>query len=404
MLNFAALKLLNDMFDKNNEIKRIGLQIHPLVNVIEQIFNLYSDLFEDIIGIYKGVSVIESYSCKNKEALPETERFISWASQQRAVKTTASVWKNPEELPFFKYEPPPLKNVTRKKDPGFFGEFKKTALVIYYNGYYEKDKNELIVVYPKFEENSLFTDVESLSQHNKKVFESLMEAAIKVMLSREYEIHSFMKEVAIELNMVRKTWERKKEEQLQTKGKQLYNAQSVLGKLNNQCGMPILLSEEAEQIILNFEGDAKVLENELTRVVNLAINNPFYESKASIRLDSLSLIRLENMNIEERKSNPSRKYVSYGTIKENKSGRNDKTEALLNRLEEAVKLLMENREKITGKNIAAKMKISPPAVSDSIYNHRERIFNLMSNEQSRWNLLYEFKPIRTIISTGKNRE
>jgi hypothetical protein len=381
-------------------INVVDLHIYPLITVIEQIFKSYSNVFENIVGVYKDdVSGIKNYSADGR-VIPVTDPFLKWASEQRKTTTNvAPTWVAPDSIPLFNNDIQQEDDIQKENNEDIFEELKRTTYIIYHNSFYEEDRNDLIILYPKFAENALFTAVKDFSQHDKKIFARLMETTVKEMLSREYEIHSLMKDTDVYLKAVRKNWEHKKNEQHKIKGKYLKYAGDIFDKLKKESGIEILLSQEAEQIVIDYEGELQKFEKELTIAVKLAINTHSYPTK-NIELDDFSLIGLTKMNIEEDKNVSSNKSTTVSDInKESEKGQYSKTERFLNRLETAVQITIECDEKVIGKNVAAHMNITAPAISDGISQHRKRIVKLMLNEPSEWPLLRaHFRPIQNVLN------
>lgn len=78
----------------------------------------------------------------------------------------------------------------------------------------------------------------------------------------------------------------------------------------------------------------------------------------------------------------------------------DKTEALLNRYEQAARQLAQKSERINGRNLAAELSISSPAVTDAIKKHSSKIKRLLEKYPEKWPLLCDFiRPIREIKRT-----
>jgi len=366
----------------------VDLHIHPLVKVIKRFLSASTDVFENIVGVYKdNFSEIQTYSC-NEKVLPATT-ITNLIKQRTDTKNTTALWVNLDKL--FKD--------TGKKNNDIFDELTATTLLIPYNSYYEKDKNDLIVVYPKLTENQFIDADKKFLPQYKKTLAFFTETTIKLMLSREYEVHNLMEDIDKHLKNARDLWAYNKNEQHQTKGKQLAYANYIFGKLNNQYGIQITLSKEAEQIIINFEGELQKIENELITAVKLAVNTLPCPA-GSIELDEFSLIGLVRMNIEESLSSPSGKPSNIR--KESLTGQFSRTEKQLDRLEAAVKATLEKGQKATGKNVGKHVlptEISAAAISDSIRLHRERIIMLISREPSRWSLLrYHFRPIQSLFN------
>ncbi|MDR2972614.1 MAG: hypothetical protein LBU83_11925 [Bacteroidales bacterium] len=373
----------------NNKINVINSHVHPLLKVIEWISVSYSEIIENIIGVYNdGSPVIQEYSYNEK--VSSTTDFIPWAIERRK-ETKTYEWVDTTTLPF--------KDAAQKDNKAKKFDDVTEALIIYCKSNPEQNENDLVILYPKFTKNVLLTAVENFLPHYKKVLSYLMERTIKTMLPHEYEIHSFMKDVYEYFDDVKKDWEHRKNEQQQVKGKKLNNVQFLLGKLNSQSGVHISLSEEVELDILNFEGDIKELENKLTRAVKFAINR--HPSATAIKLDDFLLAGLKN--IEDSKTVSSTKPASSSDINRDKQiGQFGRIKRYLYRLEDAVKATLANREKPIGINFAAHMSVSPPAISDFMKKNRENIIILLLQEKLEWPYLREnFKPIVNLLEEIK---
>lgn len=80
----------------------------------------------------------------------------------------------------------------------------------------------------------------------------------------------------------------------------------------------------------------------------------------------------------------------------------DKALLLLNKYEEAARLLTEKGLLVNGKNIAARLEITPPALTDAIKKSAGKISILLMNYPEKWKLIRQFlKPIQRI---GEDRK
>jgi hypothetical protein len=200
------------------------------------------------------------------------------------------------------------------------------------------------------------------------------------------------------LEDARELWEYKKDEQHQTKEKYLHYAHHIFGQLNKEYGIHISLSKEAENIILAFEGEVQKFKKALIMAVKVAANTHHF-STGSIELDEFSLFGLTKMNIEARKIASSGKSAVSDIHEESKTGQISKTEKFLNRLEGAAKAIIERGEKVTGKNVATQLEITPPAINDSINRYHDYIVKLMAQYSTQWSLLRRhFRPIQNILN------
>ena len=372
----------------------VDLHIHPFVKGIKQVFKAFCYVFENVEGIYKDDSSAElrGYSCKDDAELPMSAALISWASVQRKNKKSITQWLEPDAAG--KY----------KSSNDLFGE-KATVLIIYYNSHCEDGKNDLIILYAKLAENPLFTSPEKFSINNKKIVAHLMETAVKAMLSREYEIHRLMEAIDEHYQTIKDVSVYKDDELLQANKKQLDYAYYILKEINKEHAIQVTLSKKAEQMITEYKGELQHLDDELVKAVRIALNTHSCPT-GSLELDEFSLIGLAKKSIENGKSASSGKSTSSSSsAKANQRGQYSRTEALLNRLESAVKATIENDEKVTGQNVALHIKpfeISAAAISDSISKHHERIITLMAREPSQWRLLRDhFRPIQNVLALDR---
>ena len=373
----------------------VDLHIHPFVKGLKQVFNAFSYLFVNVQGIYKDGTLAElrGYSCNDDTELTMTTELISWASVQRKNRKSITQWLEPDAVG--KY----------KSSNDLFGE-KATVLIIYYNSDCEENKNDLIILYAKLAETPLFTSPEKFSIHNKKIVACLMEMAVKAMLSREYEIYRLMEAIEEHYKTIKDVSVYKDDELFQANRKQLDYAYYILKELNKEHAIQIALSKKAEQVITAYKGEIQHLGDELVKAVKIAINTHPCPT-GSLELDDIFLIGLTKKNIEDSKSvSSSQPAASASTAgKATKRGQLTRTEALLNRLETAVKATIENDEKVTGMNVAKHIhpfKISAAAISDSINKHHDRIMTLMAREPSRWRLLRDhFRPIQNVLALGR---
>ncbi len=75
----------------------------------------------------------------------------------------------------------------------------------------------------------------------------------------------------------------------------------------------------------------------------------------------------------------------------------DKTVALLDRYEQAARQLDVKSERINGRNLAAELQISAPAITDAIKKHNTKIRRLLEKYPGKWPLICDFiRPIREI--------
>tara|TARA_B110000037_G_scaffold188288_1_gene219570 strand:+ start:93103 stop:94188 length:1086 start_codon:yes stop_codon:yes gene_type:complete len=75
----------------------------------------------------------------------------------------------------------------------------------------------------------------------------------------------------------------------------------------------------------------------------------------------------------------------------------NKTVAILDRYEQAARQIELRSERINGRNLAAELQISAPAITDAIKKHNSKIKRLLEKYPSKWPLICDFiRPIREI--------
>jgi len=379
------------------KMRLFNSQIYPLIVVLNRIFKFYSNLFENIVGVYTDNSFqIQSYS-SNKKNLPLTESVIEWIKEYRTTSKTAPLWLNPATIPLFKtdfisyyseHKKPDSSNKSGGQD--ILSQLKETTLMLFCSNFYEPDKNDLIILYPKTTSNNpLLTSFEKISYEQKLMVATLIEGGIKSALLREYETHTFMDDLVCHQNDLSNLLEKSKDEQSQSKEKQLEKAYYILGNLSKEHGVHLSFSEGSQQVFKNFKGDLSEIEKELKKAVNVAINT--LPQKDTIELSESYLAGLILKNIEENKSVSSKKTPHTSTAdtdqNENNMGQITRARKFLDRLNAGAKITVNNNEKLLWKNVSANMGVFPPAITDHLKRHKSHIKKLMSEEPLRWSSL-----------------
>ncbi len=138
----------------------------------------------------------------------------------------------------------------------------------------------------------------------------------------------------------------------------------------------ITFSDEALDLLLNFEGSP----DELKQAVMVA-------SESAINLSNSQEIVVEATYLQ---------LQHYQNIKPNKSvtpvptfNRYAKTLALLDKYEAATRKTLKNELSLTGKNVGSMcdFPISAPAITDSIKKHKKKILSLFNQHPEKWPII-----------------
>ena len=365
-LNFAALLYFYFM-------GTVKLNKHPLIQSVKGILAAFRDILEDIECFYHDDSVsngIRGYSCKNDSELSVTDDLANWVQRQNT--NTASQWISPDIIGTL-------------EDPVALFNDKATALTIYYPNYYNSDKNDLIILYPKFTKSPLFFSFKDISIQDKKdMMFGLMNNAVKERLSSEYEIRKNFKKKFKEMENYAQ----------ELKKNRLY---FVKYTLNRHYKMEILL-EKVEQFIINYKTGVECLIEILKGAVEIARETQDGE-----------IIELNDIHIDMAIKNYSKIALS-DTFPVSGSGSPEHISVEERYLEELQFAIFTaytngstNRNNIRLKDIAPNMRrpCTPSAIIDRIKTykkHRTHCFKkVMDNNKSKWELIESCRPIQKLL-------
>ncbi len=158
-------------------------------------------------------------------------------------------------------------------------------------------------------------------------------------------------------------------------------------KISQEYNTNIDFSNDAIEKILSYTGSTDILINQIKISAINAINSNFGMTPASIIINEFDLVL--NPELNSPKLQP-----------ELISERYHKTLQLLDKLEFAAKVVLNNNKKLTSENVgnACPIPISAPAISDALKNHHKKVLNLMNEYPERWPLIKnEFRPIKNIL-------
>ena len=155
---------------------------------------------------------------------------------------------------------------------------------------------------------------------------------------------------------------------------------------NNNC--TITLTNESLKKLNTLSTNYKLLDKTIENAVQFIKTTNNQEIPSHLIVDSylINIKYIENNETESLQNRYSR------TIK------------LLNNLEEAVQIALENNLSPTGINVGKSMKkpISAPAISDALKKHRSKILTLLEKHPQEWPYLRQyFKPLQNMELSKK---
>lgn len=169
------------------------------------------------------------------------------------------------------------------------------------------------------------------------------------------------------------------------------HARYIASKIGERDHLRILFTQAALDSLKKFEGDLNDVEQSIERSVRVAMNLSF-DVPDELLLDAHDLI-LERTTLAESGEGQARLNAPKVV------GRLSKTQAILDRYEEAARRAKLSNQRVIGKIIGryCDPPVSNAAISDSLKNHAGRILELFSKYPERWRIIRtEFRSVMNI--------
>ncbi|MDK2910691.1 MAG: hypothetical protein PWR20_2259 [Bacteroidales bacterium] len=371
---------------------------HPMLRMLHFASEAFSGLERLLTVFYnRDLNKLQAYSLmvsaeeKTKaEPLDIHEFYGYFFSRRREMKPYE--WLVNEDLPF----------ETRRSNyvPVIFDEFQRNILVLRLSN---PDDSNRDLLYLFFDPRKIIKGINAgLQEFDTARKDLLAEMAYRVSLallqSFQNDSQHFQRFVANTRFLAQKIQqERSRLESMQKNiGQSLINlALDIIGEYALQKGIKIHLSSEAELLIRNYSGDITLLRKAIVEACIFAHTLNEGPSKELTIYDWH--LRFDGHEIKGK---------AQGKADERKhDGKIQRTLALLNRLEQATRQVIEKNLPVTGKNLGlfCDKPISAPAISDAIKKHHDRIQELLRQFPENWPLLREhFTPVNQILKPKKN--
>jgi len=165
--------------------------------------------------------------------------------------------------------------------------------------------------------------------------------------------------------------------------------QEHLQKLSSQYQISFELDKSAIHKINGFVGTMEQLKTSLAQAVQLAINMNYGNNYTTIVLKEWNIKFDDSTHIVNKSLLP--------TIQQ----RYQKTYLLLEKLENAARVVTNNNERLTSENVgsACPIPISAPAISDALKNHHKKVISLLTEFPEMWpTIRNEFRPIKNLLN------
>lgn len=161
----------------------------------------------------------------------------------------------------------------------------------------------------------------------------------------------------------------------------------VLNTLGKNYNIEFSLSDSAFEKISQYNGSFPLLSSSIKNSAINAINTKFGMTSNHIELSEWDIDFQSEENLND-------------NLIDNVSERYQKTLQLLDKLENAAKVVLDHNKKLTSENVgnACPIPISAPAISDALKNHHKKVRNLIKEYPDRWPIIRtEFRPVKNIL-------
>jgi hypothetical protein len=242
---------------------------------------------------------------------------------------------------------------------------------------------------------------DAFSKENREIIAQLTHNSIKTFAEnqkKDLQVLGYIRQSMESMAWQHSTGEKGKSGEIRLLEKMIVEmASEYLINIGREQNLQLALSPNAREKIAAFRGSPPTLREMLYQAASLAANFQMSnDSERKIIIEDWQLLSVKEK--EEEISQGSTPLIQHRYIK---------TYQLLDRLEDAVKTVLDSRQSVTGVNVGKSMEtpISAPAISDAMKKHRSKIVSLMQQFPERWSLLRNhFKPVQNILIPKHLRE
>lgn len=233
---------------------------------------------------------------------------------------------------------------------------------------------------------------DAFSQENRQIIAQMVFNTVKAFgesRKKDLQVLGYIRQSMESMAWQHSTGEKGKSGEIRLLEKMIVEmASEYLINIGREQNLQLALSPNAREKIAAFRGSPPTLREMLYQAASLATNlQTSHDNERKIIIEDWQLLSVkENENSQENTPLIQHRYI--------------KTYQLLDRLEDAVKTVLDSRKSVTGVNVGKSMgtPISAPAISDSMKKHRSKIVSLMQQFPERWTLLRNhFKPVQNIL-------
>ena len=170
---------------------------------------------------------------------------------------------------------------------------------------------------------------------------------------------------------------------------------SYLAELNQSNNVSYNLSEDAVRKIKDYKGDIDNLKPIITQAAHYAETMNLEGNISNVLIADFHIV------IEEKKVQKTIETIEKTEPIGDVPVKYNKTFLLLDKLENAANHVKLKNKLLTGANIGNEFPtpITPPAISDALKKHKQKILHLLHEYPNRWEIIRnEFRPMQNILN------
>ncbi len=361
--------------------------IPDLMPGIEKIITVHYDEKENII---KGI--LSEKKNKKYDTKPLNLEKILTVLQRYMEEKNPTDWYSRQNLPF------EIEIISKNPKITIFSELQNIVLLIRVPD--SKDElNDLIFLYLNENPSNFGVTnlINPLTTDNKSIIAFILNNTIRTFINLQSNDKETLKFFNNRTRQIISQTETLKLELHRTKenyGVSLIKlCQQIVNDQSAEKGRKYSLSHGALEKIKSYKGDIRDLETILLESIAYA-ESLFVDERSNIEIKEWHILT-EIAEQHKRVSVPDNQQADYF----------GKSISLLDKLESAALVVKSNDLKMTGTNVgkACPVPISAPAISDSLYNHRNKINKLLDMYPGRWETIRNnFRPLKNILKDKKD--
>ena len=303
------------------------------------------------------------------------------------IKQKKYAWYSEDELPFN------IEENIEKAALDIFREMNRNILLLNINS--EDDPLYIFLYFNKNRKHfALLNKDETFSHDNREIIAQLASNSFKTLLENrtsDQKVHKYFRQGLEAMALQQQNSQTGQTGEIRLLEKMIVEmANEYLINIGREQNLSIALSPDARKKIASFRGSPSALRDMLFRGSILSSN-----MSSSHKEDDKYII--ENWHLLSVKEDEKDKQENGTPILQH---RYIKSYQLLDRMEDAVKIVLASQQNVNGVNVGKSMQaaISAPAISDALKKHRSKIISLMHQFPDRWiNLKNHFKPLQNIL-------